>query len=124
MENGMIVARQTDNRYTAVHIEEEVLQFARLNRLTRARLAEGAKRRKADRSRQEAAERRRRSRIRETWGMVKAVALMAVIGAALVWGMMAALVSPLWAVPALAACIAAATYQIGLWMGRRNRKEK
>lgn len=127
MENGMIIAQKTDRGYTEIHLDEDVVNFARLNRLTKGRLAETAK---AQRKEQDAAaqrqnhmERRRRAAVRATWRMVKAVVLMAIIGAALVWGVMASLVSPLWAVPALAICIAVATYQIGLWMGRKHRKE-
>lgn len=130
MKDGLLIARKTGNGYSTVHIEEEVLWFAKLNRMTGGRLAKAAQQQAAEQNRlnaqraQQAAQRRREAmRIRATIRMLKAVALMSVVSAAMIWAVCANLVSVLFTVPVLAICVSVATYHIGLWMGRRKRKE-
>ena len=101
MNNGLYLAHKTDDGVQAVHIDEEVLWFARLNRLTRGR-RNAASKAAFVRSRTEAQYRRN---LRATCK-----------GAAAGW------IVPGLGLPAAGVLLCAASAQVGHFLGKRKSR--
>ena len=115
MNNGLYLAHKTDDGVQAVHIDEEVLWFARLNRLTRGR-REAASKAAFVRSRTEAQYRRN---LRAT---CKGAAAKAVLAAGLMAATAAGWIVPGLGLPAAVVLLCAASAQVGHFLGKRKSR--
>ncbi len=111
MENGLYIGTKTDDRVKSVHIDQEVLEFARLNRATEARRREAAlaavKETRSAKNRQ----RGRNHMMAQNAALVGAAAIVS-IGAAL--GMPSAWIAAM----VVAMVLAAVSFRVGRWFGK------
>ena len=115
MNNGLYLAHKTDDGVQAVHIDEEVLWFARLNRLTRGR-RNAASKAAFVRSRTEAQYRRN---LRAT---CKGAAAKVVLAAGLTAATAAGWIVPGLGLPAAGVLLCAASAQVGHFLGKRKSR--
>lgn len=113
--NGLYLAHKTDDGVQAVHIDEEVLWFAKLNRLTRGR-RNAARKAAFVRSRTEAQYRRN---LRAT---CKGTAAKVVLAAGLLAATGAGWIVPGLSLPAAVVLLCAASAQVGHFLGKRKSR--
>lgn len=109
--NGIYLAHKTDNGVKSIHIDEEVLWFARLNRLTGNRIM-AAKKQTDTRKRSTS---RRMKALRST---VKWSAAMFALAAGLLVSYFMGYIASFIALPGAAICLCIASYHIGLYAGK------
>lgn len=117
MNNGLYLAHKTDAGVQAVHIDEDVLWFARLNRLTRSR-REASGKVLATRCKNAA---RYRRNLRAT---CKGAAAKAVLAAGLMAATAAGWIVPGLGLPAAVVLLCAASAQVGHFLGKRNGRPR
>ena len=120
MEKGLAIIERTGDRTTSVFIDQEVLEYARLNLRTKNRV-EAIKKEAGAVSRQqkkaELAKAKRKAYTAKTFGC--AVFEMGVIVGILA-AARAALISPILAYPVSLICLCIACVRLGMWCGGRK----
>lgn len=116
-QNGIYLAHKTDHSVKAIHIDEDVLWFATLNRLTGNRIM--AAKKISDAKKRNAG--RKMKALRST---VKWSATMFALAAGLLVSHFMGYIVPFIALPGTAVCLCIASCKIGLFVGRHQRKEK
>lgn len=115
--NGIYLAHKTDNGVQSIHINEEVLWFARLNRLTGNRIM-------AAKKRSDTKKRNTGRRMKALHSTVKWSAAMFALAAGLLVSHFMGYIVPFIALPGAAVCLCIASCKISLFVGRHQRKEK
>lgn len=118
MEKGLAIIEATDTETKVFFIDQDVLECARLNALTKKRLAKAeAKQREAakNRRRAEKAEARRKAYTVKT---IKTVCACCGACGAVVWAGTAGLVHPIIFIPVGLICLCAACLRLGVWLGK------
>lgn len=115
--NGIYIAHKTDHSVKAVHIDEDVLWFAKLNRLTGNRVM--TTKRHSDATKRTTS--RKMKALRST---VKWSTAMFTLAAGLLVSHFMGYIVPFIALPGTALCLCIASCKIGLFVGRHQRKEK
>ena len=117
MNNGLYLAHKTDDGVQAVHIDEEVLWFAKLNRHTRSR-REAAGKALSIRCKNAA---RYRHSLRATY---KGAAAKVILAAGLMAATVAGWIVPGLGLPAAVVLLCAASAQVGHFLGKRNGRPR
>lgn len=117
---GMLIAERNDTETKTVYIEQETLEFARQNMLTKKRRADNARKQKeadSKRSKAEKAEARRRAYDMAT---VKYMLTRFAFSGVMVAGWAAGLIHPLVSVPLILVSLCTACARCGLWIGKNS----
>lgn len=118
MERGLAIIEVNEAETRSVFIDQDVIECARLNALTKKRIAKAeAEQRKATRNRRKAemAEARRKAYTLNTIGYV--LTRGGIIGA-MGWAGTAGMIHPIICVPVTVFCLCTACLRLGQWMGR------
>ena len=118
MERGLAIIEVNEAETRSVFIDQDALECARLNALTKKRIEKNeAERRKAYRSRRKAeiAEARRKAYTLDTIGYV--LTRGGIIGA-MAWAGTAGMIHPIICVPVTVFCLCTACLRLGAWFGR------
>ena len=121
MNKGLAIIEVNDTETKGFYIDQEALEFTRLNAKTKKRLANSeAEKREATRnsSKAEKAEARRRAYNIHTLGYV--LGRFAAAGA-VTWAAWAGLVHPIISIPVTLFCFSAACLRLGAWFERSAR---
>lgn len=119
MRNGMIILEQTDENQKAVFIDEEQLDWLKLNAMFKKRDKE---KQIADRK-NHIVDNRRRKWQHYTINTFTFIGIRSLIMGATVWAMTANLINPIIAIPVALYCLSTASIRFGVWFGKRaNRK--
>lgn len=113
MNNGLAIIEVNESETRSVFIDQDALECAKLNSLTKKRKNEEAKQRR----REEKLEAKRKADAART---VRYVVSRCAISAAATLAMCAGLIHPLISVPVAAICICAACVRLGAWLGRNR----
>lgn len=114
MRNGMIILEQTDNQQKALFIEEEHLDWLKLNAMFKKRDKEKA----AMEHRKHIRESHKRAWKRYTINTFSYIGIrIAFIGAA-VWTVVVNLVHPVIGIPVALYCLSTACINFGVWFGK------
>lgn len=116
-QNGIYLAHKTDNSVQSIHIDEDVLWFATLNRLTGNRIM--AAKKSSDIKKRNAGQ-----RMKAFHNTVKWSAAMFALAAGLLFSHFMGYIVPFIALPGTAVCLCIASCKIGFFVGRYQRKEK
>lgn len=118
MENGLAIIEFTEAEVKGVHIDQEALEFARLNALTKKRrdqIEACQRREERNRSRAERVkEQRRFYNIRSFWYIVSRLC----IGWAVALAGSAGMVAPGICIPVTLFAVSLACMRFGTWLGR------
>ena len=117
MNNGLYLAHKTDDGVQAVHIDEEVLWFAKLNRHTKSR-REAAGKALSIRCKNAARYRR------DFRAACKGAAAKAVLAAGLMAATAAGWIVPGLGLPAAVVLLCAASAQVGHFLGKRKSRPR
>ena len=115
--NGIYLAQKTDDCVKAIHIDEDVLLFAKLNMLTSDRVTAAEKRIKAKKH-------NHHQKMKALHSTVKWSAAMFALAAGLLVSHFMGYIVPFIALPGTAVCLCIASSKIGLFVGSQKRKEK
>lgn len=119
MKNGMIILEQTDTNQKAVFIDEEQLDWLKLNAMFKKRDKE---KKIADRKNR-IVENRRRKWQRYTVNTFTFIGVRALLMGVAAWAMATNLVNPIIAVPVSLYCLSTACVRFGVWFSKyTNRK--
>lgn len=119
MKNGMIILEQTDTNQQAVFIDEEHLEWLRLNAMFKKRDKERSVAERKNRIK----ENHKRKWNRYTVDTFTFIGIRVMLMVAAVWAMVANLANPIVAVPVLLYSISTACIRYGVWYGKYvNRK--
>jgi hypothetical protein len=118
MENGLAIIEFTEAEVKGVHIDQEALEFARLNALTKKRrdqIEACQRREERNRSRAERMKQKRRAyNIRSFWYVASRLG----IAGAVAWAGTAGMVAPgIW-IPVTLFAVSAACVRFWAWLGR------
>lgn len=118
MEKGLAIIEINDTETRAIHFDQEVLEFARLNTHVKKRVAVAeAQKRNAERThrRAEKAVARRREYTIRTFCFVLSRIAAAV---AVTWAAWTGLVHPIISIPFATICASLAFLRLGMWFGK------
>ena len=118
MQNGLAIIEKTDTKTKGFFIDQDTIEFARLNANTKKRIAqEEAEQRKANHNRRKAekAVAQRKAYNRES--AVYVLLRLATIGA-MAWAVTAGMIHPAICIPVSLFCLCTACVRIGTWLGR------
>ena len=119
MTNGMVILEQTDTNQKAVFIDEEQLNWMKLNAIFKKR----DKEKRIEENKNRIVENRRRKWQHYTINTFTFICVRALIMAVVLWTMVANLVHPIIAIPVALYCLTIASIRFGVWFGKRmNRK--
>lgn len=119
MENGMVILEQTDTNQQAVFIDEEQLNWMKLNAIFKKR----DKEKRIEENKNRIVENRRRKWKHYTINTFSFIGVRSLIMAAAVCTMASNLVHPIVAIPVALFCLSTVSIRFGVWYGRRiNRK--
>lgn len=122
MERGLAIIEVNEAETRSVFIDQDVLECARLNALTKKRIEKNkAEQRKAYRTRRKAeiAEARRKAYTLDTIGYV--LTRCGIIGA-ITWAGTAGMIHPIICVPVTVFCLCTACLRLGAWFGKAVAK--
>lgn len=114
MRNGMIILEQTDTNQQAVFIDEEHLDWLRLNAMFKQRDKERSVVRRKNRIK----ENNKRKWNRYTVDTFTFIGIRVMLMVAAVWTMVANLVNPIIAVLVLLYAVSTACIRYGVWYGK------
>lgn len=118
MEKGLAIIEKTDTETKGFYIDQDALEFARQNAMTKKRIAHAeAVQRKAEQTRRknERAEARRKAYNLNT---VKHILIHTGIIGAVTWAGTAGMIHPVVCIPVSIFCLCAACVRLGAWFGR------
>jgi hypothetical protein len=118
--NGIAIIEKTDTETKGFFIDQEAIEFARLNAYTKKRIAqaEAAKRKKEQALRKIAkAEAKRKAYNLNT---IKHILIRCGIIGAVAWAGMAGMIHPIIAIPVGMFCICTACLRLGAWFGKNG----
>ena len=119
MRNGMIILEQTDENQTAVFIDEEQLDWLKLNAMFKKRDKE---KQIVDRE-NHIIDNRRRKWQHYTIKTFTFIGIRSLIMGAAEWAMTANLVNPIIAIPVATYCLVTASIRFGVWFGKRSNRK-
>lgn len=121
MENGLAIIEKTDTQTMGFYIDQDVLEFAKLNAKAKKHIAnaEDAKR-KADQARRKA-EKAEAQRKAYTLNSIGYILTRCGIAWAVTWAGTAGMISPVICVPVSLFCLCTACVRLGAWFGRGGR---
>lgn len=123
MEKGLAIVEVNDTEIKGIHIDQDVLEFARMNNQTKKRLAKAdAEKREAIRNRRKA-EKREARRMAYTINTVKYILFRVAVMMAAVWACMAGFIHPIICTPVTLFCVSTACLRLGTWIERSKRNE-
>ena len=120
--NGLAVIEKTDTETKSFYIDQDALEFSRLNAQTKKRIAHNeAMKRKDDQTRRKAerAEARRKAYNIKTFSHI--LIHGGIIGA-VTWAGTAGMIHPAICIPVGLFCLCAACLRLGQWLGRGAKK--
>lgn len=118
MEKGLAIIEVNEAETRSVFIDQDVIECARLNALTKKRIAKTeAEHRKANRNRRKAEKvaAQRRAYTLDTIGYI--LTRGGIIGA-MAWAGMYGMIHPIICVPVTVFCLCTACLRLGAWFGR------
>ncbi len=118
MQNGLAIIEKTDTETKGFYIDQDALEFARLNARTNKRISKAeAENREADRRNRKAEKMAawRKAYTLKTFGCI--LANCAVCGAA-AWAGMAGMIHPIISIPVSIFCLCVACIRFGAWFGK------
>lgn len=118
MNKGLAIIEVNDTEVKGIHIEQEVVEFARLNAETKKHIAEAeAKKRVADQNRRKAEKAKARRREYNVRTVCYVISRCAVAGA-VTWAAWAGMIHPIISITVATFCLSAACLRLGLWFGK------
>ena len=122
MQNGLAIIEKTDTETKGFYIDQDALEFARMNARTNKRIA------KAEAENREAERQNRKAEKVAAWR--KAYTLKTVgyiltdcaVCGAVAWAGMAGMIHPIISIPVSIFCLCIACVRFGSWFGRLARK--
>lgn len=121
MEKGLAIIEVTDTETRGFYIDQDALEFARLNALTKKHLQESEeaeKDRKRNRRKAEKANARRKAYALDSTFYV--LLRIATVGA-LAWAWAAEMISPIICIPVGLFCLCTACLRLGALFGKRGK---
>ena len=119
MRNGMVILEQTDTNQKTVFIDEEQLNWMKLNAIFKKQ----DKEKRIEENKNRIVENRRRKWQHYTINTFTFIGVRSLIMGAAVLAMTANLVHPIIAIPVALYCLSTASIRFGVWFGKRtNRK--
>jgi hypothetical protein len=118
MKNGLAIIEKTDNETKGFYIDQDALEFARINARTNKRIAQAeADNREADRQSRKAEKMaaRRKAYTLKTFGYI--FTNFAVCGA-VAWAGTAGMIHPVISFPVSIFCLCVACVRFGAWFGK------
>lgn len=118
MKNGLAIIEMTDTETRGFYIDQDALEFSRLNAKTKKRIAHNeSAQREADRNRRkhEIAKARRKA---YTISHIKAIVSFAAVCGGSAWAVMAGMIHPVIGVPVSVLCLCVACVRLGALFGR------
>lgn len=118
MEKGLAIIKRDEVETKAVFIDQDILECARLNALTKKHLKEMDEAEKAkERNRRHAAKEKARRKAYAIDSAYYVLLRLATIGA-MAWAMAAEMISPIICIPVGLFCLCTACLRLGAWFGR------
>ena len=118
MEKGLAIIEVNEAESRSIFIDQDALECARLNALTKKRVAKAeADQRKADRNRRKA-EAAKARRTAYTLNTVFYILIRCVVLGAVTWAGTAQMIHPVICVPVFLFCLCSACLRLGTWFGR------
>lgn len=121
MNNGLAIIEKTDRETRGFYIDQDTIECARLNALTKQRIAnmESAQR-KVDhiRRKEEKARAKRRKNTMKTFAHIFT---SITAGGAVAWAGIAGMISPVIFIPTSILCLCMACLRLGAWFGRSGK---
>lgn len=118
MENGLAIIEFTEAEVKGVHIDQEALEFAMLNALTKKRREQmEARQRREERNRNRAErmkEQRRSYNIRSFWYIASRLCICGAVA----WAGRLGMVAPGICIPVALFAVSAACVRFGAWLGK------
>lgn len=120
--NGLAIIEKTDTGTKGFFIDQDTIEFARLNAHTKKRIAHNeAVKREADRNRRKAEKAAAQRKAYNRDSAVYVLLRIATIGA-MTWAGTAEMISPIICIPVSLFCLCTACVRLGAWLGRGERK--
>lgn len=121
---GIFVAERNDTETKAVYIEQEVVEFARQNALTKKHRADEARKRKEADGRRRKAEKAEARRMAYNMATAKYLLTRFAVSGVMVWGWAAGLIHPVVSFPLILICLCTACERLGRWRAMNRKKEE
>ena len=121
MEKGLAIIEMTDTETKGFYIDQDALEFSRLNAQTSKHLREAEKNKKVEQRnyrRYMQAKAQRKAYNIKTFTHV--LISLAVVGA-VAWAGMAGMIHPIICIPVGLFCLCAACLRLGAWFGRNHK---
>lgn len=121
MEKGMAIIEVNDTEVKGIHIEQEVVEFARLNAQTKKHIDEAKKKRTLTAAKKVRAEKEEARRKAYTANTVKYILFRCGIAGAVAALGAANLIAPIVYMPVVLFCLCTACVSFGVWYGRGHK---
>lgn len=122
MERGLAIIEMNEAETRSVFIDQDVIECARLNALTKKHIAKAeAERRKANRNRRKA-ELAKARRTAYTVDSILFILLRMITVVAIGWAGTVGMIHPVICVPVAMFCICTSCVRLGTWIGRGEKK--
>lgn len=118
MQNGLAIIEKTDNGAKCLHIDQETIEFARLNALTQKRIEQAAA--EQYRENQNCRKAEKAEARRKAYTLKSVCRIMAYIVAyyAVIWAGNDGMIHPVISIPVSLFFLCAACVTFGAWLGR------
>ena len=121
MQNGLAIIKKTDNGTKGLHIDQDTIEFARLNALTQKRIEKASVEQYMENQNRRKAEKEEARRKAYTRRIVSKITANMVVCYAVIWGGQAEMIHPTIAVPVSLFCLCAACVRFGAWFVREMK---
>lgn len=122
MEKGLAVIERTDTATRGFFIDQDTIEFARLNADTKKRIAHAEAVRRMDDLNRRKAEKEKAQRKAYNLNTVKRILIHGGIIGAVVWAGTAGMIHPAICIPVALFCLCAVCLRLGAWFGRGAKK--
>lgn len=121
MEKGMAIIEQDDTQTKAVFIDQEVLEFARMSKETKKRIAAQEEAQRKEICNRRKAEKQKAKRKAYTLHTAVYVLIRIAVAVACAWAGTAGMIHPVIYIPVTLFCLCTACLRLGTWFGRSDR---
>lgn len=121
MKKGMAIIEVNDTEVKGIQIEQEVLEFARLNAKTKKHVAKVEEKKAAEDQSRRKAEKAEARRKAYTIHTIKDILCRCGVVVALAMAGVAKLVHPAICIPVSVYCLCTACLRFGIWFGRSGK---
>lgn len=123
MERGIAILEVNEAETKAVYIDQDFVDFARMNARIKKRVEGAEKVQKVAANNRRKAEKAEEKRRAYNMASVKYLLTRSAVIGAMAWGCVAGLIHPLVSAAVILICLCTASARIGAWRGHSRKKE-